>query len=240
MPICHAIYHRVTTWLWPEVCPLCKSASRIGICGTCREKTAALIVRQPRCMQCGKPVRQMEQEYCHDCMHTHHKYDRGVSLWLHTAPVSTSIYQFKYQNQRRYGILFAREMVNAYAKTIRRWAPDLIIPIPIHKKRRRQRGYNQAQILAKEVGRLLQIPVDSDSLVRCIPTNPQKTLGHRERRENLRGAFALRKEFAPAAVVLLIDDIYTTGNTVDAAAQILKNGGVEKVYFLTISIGQGY
>mgnify|MGYP000096243650 FL=1 len=84
------------------------------------------------------------------------------------------------------------------------------------------------------------MPVDATSLCRRISTSPQKTLGHRERKANLRKAFALGRGFVPVPTVLLVDDIYTTGNTMDAAADILKRAGVEKVYFLTISIGQGY
>ena len=87
---------------------------------------------------------------------------------------------------------------------------------------------------------MLGIPVDEKSLYRKFYTDPQKTLSHKERRKNLKHAFALKKGFRVVPTVLLIDDIYTTGNTIDAAAMVLKEKGVEKVYFLTISIGQGF
>ena len=170
-------------------------------------------------MQCGKQIRSMEKEYCYDCMHTHHYYEQGLSLWNHKAPVNQSIYQFKYHNQRRYGELYSQELVKNFQKEIRRWNPDVIIPVPLHRARRRKRGYNQAQILAENLGRMLCIPVDSKSLARRKKTSPA---------------------FRPVRKVLLVDDIYTTGNTLDAAAKALKGKGVEKVYFLTISIGQGY
>ncbi len=191
-------------------------------------------------MQCGKPVRHSEQEFCYDCMRVRHSYDRGLSMWLHQDPVNKSIYQFKYHNQRRYGIHYAKELVRAYGHTIRKWNPDLILPIPLHKKRRKKRGYNQAAIISRELGELLHIPVDEKSLVRRVYTDPQKTLGRQERKENLKHVFAVKKEFYPVRVVLLVDDIYTTGNTIDAVTEVLKKKGVEKVYFLTISIGQGY
>ena len=176
----------VVKWLWPEVCPFCGKVSSQGICAGCRRKIDDLKVREPRCMQCGKPVQDTRREYCYDCMHMEHRYDRGYGLWLHKEPVSTSIYQFKYHNQRDYGVCYAKELIRCYGNIIKSWTPDLMIPIPLHKKRRRQKGF------------------------RVVPT------------------------------VLLIDDIYTTGNTIDAAASVLKKKGVEKVYFLTISIGQGY
>lgn len=123
---------------------------------------------------------------------------------------------------------------------IRGWGPDLIMPVPLHKKRRRKRGYNQAGVLGRRLGRLLGIRVDDKSLLRRVYTDPQKKLGRLERKKNLRNAFALKESFKPVPVVLLVDDIYTTGNTIDAVSEVLKKKGVEKVYFLTISIGQGY
>lgn len=226
--------------LWPEVCPFCLKPSSQGICLSCREKLEKLTIRQPKCMQCGKPVRYKEQEYCHDCAHTHHYYDRGVGLWLHKEPVNTSIYQFKYHNQRVFGSYYAKEILKQHEKLIRSWNPNLIIPIPLHKKRRRKRGYNQAEILARELGNLLAIPVDTDVLQRIRYTDPQKMLDHKKRRRNLQRAFAVKKSMENVRSVVLIDDIYTTGSTIDAAAKALKERGVLKVYFLTISIGQGY
>ena len=240
MTILRKIYETALRWLWPEICPFCGKASSRGICGVCRKELEKLKIQEPRCKRCGKPIARMEKEYCHDCSHTHHHYNSGLELWLHRKPVSTSIYQFKYHNQRSFGIWYAREMAEQFALSIRRWDPDLIIPIPLHSTRKRKRGYNQAQIVACELGRRMGMPVDATSLCRRIPTSPQKTLGHRERKANLRKAFALGRGFVPVPTVLLVDDIYTTGNTMDAAADILKRAGVEKVYFLTISIGQGY
>lgn len=234
------LWRIVSTWLWPEVCPFCGCASSRGICPACQEALELLRVREPRCMQCGKPIRHAEQEYCHDCMHTRHHYDRGLSLWLHREPVRRSIYQFKYHNQRRYGILYTEELIRCYGHMIKRWNPDLIIPIPLHKKRRKKRGYNQAAIISRELGKRLRIPVDDGILIRRIATSPQKGLGHSERKKNVRNAFMMKKEVRRGITVLLVDDIYTTGNTIDAAAEVLKAGGIEKVYFLTISIGQGY
>ena len=191
-------------------------------------------------MQCGKQIRSMEKEYCYDCLHTHHYYEQGLSLWNHRDPVNQSIYQFKYHNQRRYGELYSQELVKNFYKEVHHWNPDVIMPVPLHWMRRRKRGYNQAQILAEELGRMLNIPVDSKSLVRRKKTSPQKKLGHDARKKNLKKAFAVKQTFLPVRKVLLVDDIYTTGNTLDAVAKVLKEKGVENVYFLTISIGQGY
>ena len=234
------IKENIIVLFWPETCPFCQKVCKEGICTECRERLEFLRIREPRCMQCGKQIRSMEKEYCYDCMHTHHYYEQGLSLWNHKAPVNQSIYQFKYHNQRRYGELYSQELVKNFQKEIRRWNPDVIIPVPLHRARRRKRGYNQAQILAENLGRMLCIPVDSKSLARRKKTSPQKKLGHNERKKKLKNAFAVTPAFRSVRKVLLVDDIYTTGNTLDAAAKALKEKGVEKVYFLTISIGQGY
>ena len=101
-------------------------------------------------MQCGKQIRSVEQEYCYDCMHTHHYYERGLSLWNHKNPVNQSVYQFKYHNQRRYGILYSQELVKEFQKEIRKMeAGILLCRYRCILQEKRKRGYNQAQILAE-------------------------------------------------------------------------------------------
>ena len=231
---------KILSFFWPEVCPFCQKACKKGICDTCRKRLESIRIKEPRCMRCGKQIRIMEKEYCYDCLHTHHYYDRGISLWLHREPVNQSIYQFKYHNQRRYGTIYAQEILYWYKDVIVSWHPDVIMPVPLHFRRKRKRGYNQARILAELIGTGTGIAVDSRHLIRRKYTNPQKILGHRQRKKNLKNAFAVKKDFVPVKTVLLIDDIYTTGSTIDAAAYVLKQRGVVNVYFLTISIGQGY
>lgn len=230
----------IKKYLWPEVCPFCGKVYREGICPACRKKLEQLIVKEPKCMKCGKPVSKKEQEYCRDCMHTYHYYDRGIGLWLHKKPVSISIYQFKYHNQRAFGKYYAKEMMTHYGMLLRRWNPDLIIPIPLHIRRKRKRGYNQAMLVASELGKLLGVPVEEKAVKRIRYTDPQKKLDNKRRKANLKHAFRAEKSVKGVKRVLLIDDIYTTGNTIDAVSKVLKDAGVEKVYFLTISIGQGY
>ena len=122
---------------------------------------------------------------------------------------------------------------------IGRWGIEEIIPIPLHISRRRSRGFNQAEILARELSDATGIPMRKDVLFRVKKTSPQKALGKRERRGNLKGAFAVSRTWKARKNVLLIDDIYTTGSTIEKAAEMLKKAGVQNVYFLTISIGQG-
>jgi ComF family protein len=113
---------------------------------------------------------------------------------------------------------------------------DLIVPVPLHARRLRWRGFNQALVLAREVGRVRGLPVDPFILRRSRPTPPQTQLAEEERRKNVRGAFTLRSEEAVAdRVVLLVDDIYTSGATANECSRVLLRGGAEEVRVLTLA-----
>lgn len=140
-------------------------------------------------MKCGKPLRSMEQEYCRDCGCTKHIFDQGAALWLHKEPVNLSVYQFKFHNQRAFGGFYAAEMAKRFRAELIRWKPELILPVPLHPSKRRKRGYNQAAIVAKELGRLTGIAVDVKLLKRVRGTAPQKSLNPEDRKRNIAGAF---------------------------------------------------
>lgn len=190
-------------------------------------------------MKCGKPVEAEEIEYCRDCSRHALAYTQGRSVWLHTEPASSAIYRLKYHNRRIYAVTFAAEMADRYGSQLRKWEVGEILPIPLHQSKRRRRGFNQAEILARELGKRTGIPLNTCALVRVKKTKPQKRLDDYGRAENLKNAFGVSKEWIPKKNVLLVDDIYTTGNTIHNAAKVLKKAGAENVYFLTISIGQG-
>ena len=190
-------------------------------------------------MHCGKPLREETDEYCPDCRNRKSYIRQGRSVWLHSGSVPGAVYRFKYQNRRRYGRIFAEEMAEHCGSQIVKWRIDVMIPIPVHAAKRRKRGFNQAEVLARELAELTGIPWRGDVLLRIRNTAPLKSVGGRERAESLRGAFAVKGKWRPCKNVLLIDDIYTTGATVERAAKMLKKAGVQNVYFLTISIGQG-
>ena len=189
-------------------------------------------------MKCGKPVAE-EREYCADCERHVLAFEQGRSLWVHKGIVSKAVYRFKFHNKRYYAGVFAGEMAHRYETWMEKIGADVMIPVPLHSTKRRSRGFNQAELLAKELGKRTGIPVETEAVVRAKKTRPQKQLGYREREDNLKGAFGVRGTWRAPETVLLIDDIYTTGNTVHRIAKVLKKAGVQKVYFLTISIGQG-
>ena len=153
------IWHRILELLYPTTCVFCGTVASEGICESCRKEVK--ILQEPLCKKCGKPVRYEEQEYCYDCQKIIHFYEQGRSLWLHKIPVSQSIYQFKYRNRRVFAQYYAEQMAEQFADLLRKWQIEVIIPVPIHKSKRRKRGYNQAEVLAKELsGRLEEMPAE--------------------------------------------------------------------------------
>lgn len=229
---------RILELIYPTKCPFCGKIHKEGICEDCREKI--VVVKEPRCKKCGKPIRQEEEEFCYDCRTNPKKFEQGKSLWLHRMPVSNGIYRFKYKNRKSYGRFFAAEMYREYGTWMLNAGIDCIVPVPLHRSRRRYRGYNQAEILAKELGRLSGIRVDVDCIVRDKKTIAQKKLDDRQRRRNLKKAFRVTEDMSDVKNLLIIDDIYTTGSTIEAMTEQFLKAGVEKVWFLTISIGQGF
>lgn len=224
--------------LYPQTCCFCGKVSGTEICPQCFKKIE--YVKEPVCKKCGKPILNEEKEICDDCERYEHFFEQGKSIWIHKGVVRRSLYQFKYHNRRIYGKTYGKELFRLYGQKIKDWGIDVIIPVPLHKKRRRKRGYNQSEIIAHILGKLAHIPVDTKSVRRVRHTKPQKELNHKERRQNVKHAFAVNKQWKVPQNVLIVDDIYTTGNTVDEIAKLIKEKGVQKVFFLTISIGQGF
>ena len=234
----YKVFDKCLRVLYPQTCYFCGKINETPLCPSCQKKV--VYIKEPRCKTCGKPIRYAEKEYCEDCKREELYYDQGKSAWLHKDPVAFSVYQFKYHNRRVFAEFYAKEMWRLYGKKIKDWNIDTIVPVPLHWKRRLDRGYNQAEILARYLGEYSGIPVRTKGVRRIRYTERQKTLGHKERKKNLKGAFEVTKKWKKARNVLIIDDIYTTGNTINEIARVLKQKGVEKVCFLTISIGQGF
>ena len=190
-------------------------------------------------MKCGKPLGEYDGEYCMDCGKTGHAYDRGRALFLYDDRLRDSIAAFKYRGRREYKRFYGEELARVFGPQAVRWRPEVLIPIPLHPSRLRKRGYNQAELLARELGKRWRVPVETDLLVRVEKTLPQKGLTGKERKRNMKTAFKICPDRVRFKTILLSDDIYTTGSTVDAAARALKEKGAERVYFLCIGIGSG-
>ena len=182
-----------------------------------------------------------DQEYCLDCEERDSSFLYGHSLFVYDSRMQGSMARFKYRQRKEYARYYAAEMVRVYGAWIRSLHPDAMIPVPIHAKRMRKRGFNQAQELAERISRICGVPVLDDWLLRCRNTLPQKELSRTERKVNLQGAFTLAKQLNQTPeCVIIIDDIYTTGSTIEACSAVLKEAGVQRIYFLCICTGKGY
>ena len=194
-------------------------------------------MKEPRCLKCGKHLGDEREEYCKGCRVAAHKFDQGRGLFEYPS-MARSMYRFKYAGRKEYARFYGEQIVKKLGKTIRGWRPDALVPVPVHAARKRERGYNQAEALAGEIGRRMGIPVDFRLIKRVKKTLPQKLLDDRERQNNLKRAFKIARNDVKLKRVVIIDDIYTTGSTIDACALELKRAGVEKVYFIAIAIGK--
>lgn len=234
----HNIARKFLVMLYPNRCPVCdRILHDTLICPACAGKIR--YITQPYCYSCGKPVGHAAQEYCADCARKKHEFKQGRALFLYQGPVRGILYRYKYSNRRDYTEFLAREAVRCYGAWVRQLGIDLAMPIPLSKKRMHRRGYNQADVFGRRFCELCGLDYDAKSLVRIRNTAPQKQLSVQERKNNLKNAFKMNRNVVKLKRILLIDDIYTTGSTIDAAALALKQAGASDIFYLCISIGQG-
>lgn len=230
---------RVLELLYPIRCPVCGMIPEYGmdICPECRVKLQD--VMNPVCMKCGKPVADPTIELCYDCSRKQHVFRAARAVFVYDGEAKASLYRFKYAGRQEYAAFYARETIKKYGHWIAYHPIDAIIPVPLHWKRKRKRGYNQAALYARELGKITGLPVWTNILRRVVNTRPQKELDDRERKNNLKNAFKCEKSIVQSKYILLVDDIYTTGSTVDMAASELMRAGAAGVFVICISIGGG-
>lgn len=196
------------------------------------------------CFRCGKPLASVEQEYCFDCKKKlagrKPLYCRqGKSVYVYKGEIRKSVYRLKYSNRRDYARFFAEETAEYYTDWCKQTGVEAIVPVPMYGPKKRKRGYNQAEIIAKELAKIWELPLEKNAVKRVRDTKPQKLLNDEERRNNLKKAFQAAEFIVKYKKILLIDDIYTTGSTVEAVACELMRCGVDEVFFLTLCTGEG-
>ena len=229
--------------MFPSVCPLCGEIlednhdKTIYICQGCSAKLKP--IKPPVCLKCGQEVDGIETDCCGDCRGATRSYVKGFPALKYSPEMSKCLSDFKYHNMRSYAAFLADIIVRERGKEILLAAPEVIVPVPVHKSKLKVRGYNQAQVLGEELGRRLKLPVDTELILRDVKTAPQKELSNAQREENLKRAFISSRKIVKYKSALIVDDIYTTGATVEACTGVLHSMGVEAVYYTCVCIGQG-
>jgi ComF family protein len=197
---------------------------------------------RPLCAQCGRPIvsaaviEGISSPQCHLCRNEIYAFDLARSFGAYTPRMSRAILLLKYGNVAPLGSWFARRLASLVEGQPEAFAADIVVPVPLDRRRLRERGYNQAELIAKPLAHLLRIPFRSYLLVRKRPRPNQLRLTRRERWETVRGAYATHKMAQVDKLrVILVDDVFTTGATLDACSRALKGAGAARVVGLTVA-----
>lgn len=237
--------NKIADVIFPLRCPVCDKPvpyfdRQKGICPECME--GFLRIEKARCCLCGRRLAANDGELCGDCRTNgrRHYYTKGIALYEYNDMMRKAIYRFKYEGRREYAEFFGRTMARQFGNAVKRAGVEGIIPVPLHPKRENERGYNQAGLLARIFGEETQIPVYEKYVVRVRNTPPMKALEGANRQNNLKKAFKIGQNDVKLNITIIVDDIYTTGSTIDAMAKVLLEAGISQVYFMTLAIGKDF
>lgn len=233
-----SIFEITAKLLYPPRCPICDEAVALweeGICRECLKKVKYVL--PPFCCKCGKHLEAADEELCADCRDRKYLYTAGRALYEYKS-IAKSLYRFKYGGRQEYAKVYGEEISFYLGEFFKEIHPDALIPVPMYPGKERRRGYNQSLLLAKAIGECTKIPVYQGIIRRIRDTKPLKLLNPEERLNNLKKAFILNENGVKLKVVVIIDDIYTTGSTVDEMTRVFLDAGVQKVYFVTLAIGE--
>lgn len=217
--------------LFPPSCLNCQAPGR-WLCRPCREALAT--ISAPVCNRCGMPPPVGQASACLQCQHNPLLAIDLIrsAAYFEDSPLRPAIHALKYQGRK----VVAQELAEIMAEACERFglAADVIMPVPLHQSRLRKRGFNQSELLARGLSVLKSIPLDTKSLIRSRPTQSQMELSAAERHENVKDAFECCRPVA-GLTVLLIDDVCTTGSTLDYCATALKANQAKAVMGLTLA-----
>lgn len=231
------VKQRLLSLLFPRRCPVCEDiVTPRGelICPDCERQLHFL--SEPTCQICGREILSEEEELCENCKRHRFLFVRSLALLGYNDVAARSISRIKYTGAREFLDYYGRAAAVRCGAQIQRMAVDALVPVPVHASRRRKRGYNQAEVLAEVMGRELGIPVYSAALLRNKKTAASKELNAAERLKNLMSAFYAGTIPVDLHRVLLVDDIFTTGATMEACTRVLLQAGVQEVYCFALAI----
>lgn len=240
------LYEYIDTFLnfiYPRniYCILCNTPidrdEQYSICSKC--KTKLKLIDGKTCVKCGKPLDELYIiDKCHDCVNNPHYFTKAISCLEYDDIAKKIIYDLKYHRKRYISYHIAEIMYDRLNyEDIDSF--NIIIPVPLHIAKQRERGFNQAYLIGKYLSKMTETEVDNKTLIRVKNTTTQNKLTREERRINLEDAFdIINKKNINNKNVLLIDDIFTTGATVDQCSKVLIENGAQNVYIATFATGR--
>ncbi len=228
--------------IYPEknICQVCdtydEGINDKYICEACLSKL--IKIEEPVCRICNKSLSNNPNvTICNECALSSRSFDKSRSLFAYKGTIKKLIHDYKYCNKTYYYKLFSYLLIK-YMKENRYINFDYITAVPLHKIKLRRRGFNQSKILAKQIGKFFNIPY-IEILKRNNNTEKQSNLSKYARQKNLQNAFAIANNKIPSLIkdsdILIIDDIFTTGATVEECSKVLKQNGANRVFVLTIA-----
>ncbi|MDX1774988.1 MAG: ComF family protein [Desulfobulbales bacterium] len=225
--------------LFPERCLACgtgmKSHENISYCASCRQEIR--LICEPFCITCGKPFDQAggANHLCGFCLINDWHFQQARAAVGYRSPVTEAVKTFKYGG-KMYGLATFAALAQQYLLAQPLPDPDVIVPVPLHNKRLRQRGFNQAFILSKKIFPEWKHKIDPHILFRHQWSRPQTSLTGAERRRNVKNAFKVgRPDKIKNKKVLLVDDVFTTGATVNECARVLMGSHASEVVVFTFA-----
>lgn len=231
-------FNKILNLIFPSKikCILCgedvKDFDNDPICDDCK-KDEIFNNSQIRCKICDQPF-YGEGEYCENCKQHHKAFDKATAPFIYIGKIRSLVLKFKSNNARYLAYPMAKLMVDRL-KTENMLDFDVIIPVPMSEKSLKKRGYNQALLLADEIGKILNKPVKNDLLIKVKETKHQKELNFVSRQENLSSAFKLTKfKDIKDKNVLLVDDILTTCATANTCSEVMRKHA-QKIYIATFA-----
>lgn len=229
--------------LFPAPCRVCgailTNASLIPVCRTCLEGFER--ITPPMCDCCGRPfvsplAEDAMRPLCRLCRSGFFSFDLARSYAVYDDALASAVILLKYEGVKRLGDWFAARLAEMVQRKAEDWRADLVVPVPLHADRLRERGYNQAELIARPLAKRLGIKFGAYLLVRTKPRPPRLVLSRTERWTSVRGAYATRQGIAVDNLrILLVDDVLTTGATLDACSRALKKAGAAAVLGLTVA-----
>lgn len=227
--------------LYPPRCQICQSFGPEPLCPSCSGQVEFLSA--PWCLRCGEPLPTSRAgDFCRRCRPSRaggkYAFDICRSVAHYDGVMREAIHGLKYHGRLRLVAPLAQMLVDTLRAedNLNATSIDGIVPVPLHRRRRWDRGFNQSELIGKAVSRGLEIPLLPEALLRPHPTSDQVGLKRHQREENVHGAFAVAKpEKISGKTILVIDDVFTTGATLNECARVLRQAGAARIVAATLA-----